>query len=366
MNDWVQNKLQQLGQAEGYLMPESTPFESQPQGRPSTEMIKLDANENVFLPKELIARLAQEAVQELDPRFYSTREYWQLVRALGGYLGLAPDHIVLGSGGDQLIDFAAKTFLDDGAKAVSIAPTYSFYRLRARLAGAQWVEVALKEDFSLDLDNLLKAANDARVIFLCSPNNPTGNQFEADQVKGLLKTFGGIVVVDEAYAEFADETCARWVTEFGNLIVLRTFSKAFGLAGLRLGYLLAPAEIARLFAEKVQYPYPVSAFTLKMGLKMLDRLETVRLTIEQMKVERARLFRELATIPGVKPFASEGNFVLFHLGASADDVHAQLMSQGLFVKKVGAVLSFHECLRTTVGTPEMNTRLLDALRGICQ
>jgi histidinol-phosphate aminotransferase len=366
ISNGLRDKLHQLEQVESYLMPESTPIEGEPEERSSAEIVKLDANENVFIPKEFLNALANEVAQELDPRFYSTREYWQLVRALSAHLGLAPDHIVLGSGGDQIIDFVAKTFLDEGAKAVSIAPTYSFYRLRAKLAGARWVEVPLKEDFSLDVGKLLEAANDARVIFLCSPNNPTGNQFAADQLKELLKTFDGIVFVDEAYAEFADETVARWVTQYENLMVLRTFSKAFGLAGLRLGYLLAHTTVARLFAEKIQYPYPISTFTLAMGLKLLARFEVLQLAIEQMKTERARLIRELAMIRGIRPFNSEANFILFQVEPPVDHVHDELMKEGLFVKKIGTVLGYENCLRTTVGTPEMNNRLLETLRRICQ
>lgn len=363
---WLRNKLQQLEQTEGYLMPESTPFEGEQEERLSLEIVKLDANENVFIPKQLISALAKEVAQELDPRFYSTQEYGQLVRALSAHLGLAPEHIVLGNGGDQIIDFVAKTFLSDNTKAVSIAPTYSFYRLRAKLAGARWVEVPLNDDFSLNVGRLLEAAADARMIFLCSPNNPTGNQFEADQLRAVLKAFEGIVFIDEAYADFADETVARWVTQFENLVVLRTFSKAFGLAGLRLGYMLADTAIARPFTEKVQYPYPVSAFSLRMGLELLTRFELIQSAIKRMRAERARLLQELASIHGIRPFNSQGNFVLFQVENSADRVHHELMNEGIFIKKIGTVLGFKDCLRTTVGTLEMNNRLLETLRKIWQ
>lgn len=365
MSDWLRSKLQQLEQTEGYQMPESTPLEAARAAGLSPEIMKLDANENVFILKEFICAVANEVAQELDPRFYSTQEYWQLARALSAHLGVAPEHIVLGNGGDQIIDFVAKTFLDAGAKAVSIKPTYSFYRIRAKLAGAQWVKVPLKEDFSLDIANLLDAAQGARVMFLCSPNNPTGNQFAADQLRTVLDAFEGIVFIDEAYADFADATIAGWVTEFENLIVLRTFSKAFGLAGLRLGYMLAHATVARPFAEKVQYPYPVSAFSLAMGLKLLARFEVIQSAIERMKAERARLTQELAAIRGIRPFDSQGNFVLFQVPDSVERVHGELMNERIFVKKIGTVLGFKDCLRTTVGTPEMNDRLLEALRKIC-
>jgi histidinol-phosphate aminotransferase len=363
MNTWLQSKIRQLEQAEGYLMPESTPAEGAEEAR--VDIVKLDANENVFLPREFMKTLAGEAALELDPRFYSTQEYWQLVRALGDYVGLGPEHIVLANGGDQVIDFVAKTFLEEGGRAVSIAPTYSFYRLRAKLAGAEWVDVPLRADFSLDADKLLEAADGARVIFLCSPNNPTGNQFEAGQLQQLLRSFDGMVLVDEAYAEFAGETVARWVAEFENLIVLRTFSKAFGLAGLRLGYMIAGETMARAFAEKIQYPYPVSSFTMRMALKLMHHLDFIRSAVAEMKTARARLTQALSSIDGIRPFESEGNFILFQLPISVDRVHDGLMKEGIFVKKVGTVLHLANCLRTTVGTPDMNDRLLAVLRQLC-
>jgi histidinol-phosphate aminotransferase len=364
MSGWLQDKLAQLDRAEGYVMPESTTVEEEP--ATGHDIIKLDANENIFIPREVMVSLAREVVEALDPRFYSTAEYHQLARALAARAGLTPEHIVLGNGGDQIIDFVARTFLDASSKAVSIAPTYSFYRLRAKLTGAAWTEVPLNDDFSLDLDRLLDEATDAQMIFLCSPNNPTGNRFEADQLTALLRVFDGIVFVDEAYAEFADDTLAGWVKEFRHLVILRTFSKAFGLAGLRIGYMLADPAIIRPFAEKMQYPYGVSAFSLRMGLKLLERYELIQHAVEQMKTERARLMRELNSIEGIRAFDSQTNFVLFELDQPAESVHERLIDAGLFVKWIGDVLSHRNCLRTTVGTPEINDQLIGELKRICE
>lgn len=364
MNEKVRERLRHLERLEGYVMPQSTPSEGQPTS--PANILKLDANENVFLNRDWLIALAMDVVQELDPRFYSTHEYQQLVHALSVYHDIAPEHIVLGNGGDQIIDFVAKTFLDAGAKAVCIQPTYSFYRLRAKLAGARWINVPLNDDFSLNVNRLLEAAQDANVIFLCSPNNPTGNQFVTAQIKEVLQSFAGIVFVDEAYADFADENLVQWVAEFEHLVILRTFSKAFGLAGLRLGYMLAHPTLARPFAEKVQYPYPVSAFTLAMALKLMQQIDVVQAAIEQMKRERARLIQELASVRGVRPFVSASNFVLLQLALPAEKVHYQLMDEGIFLKNVGTVLGMTNCLRTTVGTPPMNDRLLQTLRRICQ
>lgn len=364
MDEKVRRRLQQLERLEGYVMPDSTPLEGQPAA--PADIIKLDANENVFLTKDWLHALAMEVIEELDPRFYSTHEYQQLVRALSIRHDITPQHIVLGNGGDQIIDFVAKTFLDVGSIAVSVEPTYSFYRLRAKLAGAQYVTVPLNDDFSLNVNRLLDAARDASMMLLCSPNNPTGNQFAADHLREVLQAFDGIVFVDEAYADFADENLVHWVAEFEHLVILRTFSKAFGLAGLRLGYLVAHPTLARPFAEKIQYPYPVSAFTLALALKLMQQIDVVQAAIERMKSERARLIRELASIKGISPFQSQSNFVLFQLALPAERVHSQLIDQGIFLKHVGTVLGMNNCLRTTVGTPPMNDRLLETLRRICQ
>lgn len=364
MSEWVKRRVHWLEQAEGYRMPESADLEQDVAAPP--EVIKLDANENFFLPSELLRTWAREVADRLDPRFYSTVEYHRVVRALSDRVGLSPAHIVLGNGGDQIIDLVARTFLDATAKAVSISPTYSFYRLRARLTGAAWTEVPLREDFSLDVDRLLDVGREAQMIFLCSPNNPTGNQFDPEQLRSILRRFDGLVFIDEAYAEFAGETRARWVTEFRHLIIMRTFSKLHGLAGLRLGYMLADPIIARPFAEKMQYPYSVSTFTLHMALKLLEHDEHVRTAVEQMRSERARLQRELNAIEGIRAFDSCTNFILFQVNRPVESVHQQLIERGLFLKKIGDVMSYQNCLRTTVGPREVNDRLIIALRRICE
>ncbi len=353
MSTWWERRLDELDALEGYPVPEADELSEG----------KLDANENVLLPKALLVALAQRALETLDPRFYAIEEARALVRDLSRYLGIDAAHIVLGSGGDQLIDLVTRMFVDTGTRVVTIAPTYSFYRIRGALAGARVIEVPLREDFSLDLEALLRAAYGARLLFLCSPNNPTGNQFPLAEIEQLAREFSGLLVVDEAYVEFAAETALPLLARSANVVLLRTFSKAFGLAGMRLGYLLAPPRLSRIFAEKVQYPYPVNTFAVRFARLLLDAYDEVCATIEIIKREREWLRAELRAL-GVRAFPSQANFVLFEVGDRARALWRHLAEHGLRVKYIGEVLGHGACLRATVGSRETNRALIARIREV--
>ena len=353
MSAWWQRRLDELESLEGYPVPE---VEELSEG-------KLDANENTLLPRSLLMALAHRAVEALDPRFYAVAEARALVQDLGRHLGVETERIVLGSGGDQLIDLVARMFLDAGTTAVTIAPTYSFYRIRSALAGARVIEVPLREDFSLDLEALLRAARDARLLFLCSPNNPTGNQFPLEELEQVAREFSGILVVDEAYVEFADATALPLLERSANVILLRTFSKAFGLAGMRLGYLLAHPRLSRIFAEKVQYPYPVNAFAVRVARLLLEAYAEVRAAVEIAKREREWMRAEVCAL-GARAFPSQANFILFTAGDRASAVWRHLAAHRLRVKYIGEVLGHGACLRVTVGAPETNRAVIARLREV--
>jgi histidinol-phosphate aminotransferase len=225
--------------------------------------------------------------------------------------------------------------------------------------------VPLLKDFGLDIKRLLEAFTPkARLLYLCSPNNPTGNQFKKNDIEALIEEFSGIVIVDEAYAEYADYSMTSLVDKYANLIVLRTFSKAFGLAGLRLGYTITNATLAKILTEKTPLPFPVSVFTLNMGGKLLENFATVKKAVEELKAERETLITKLNEISGVEAFDSKTNFVLFNTDKPCVDVYQNLLGQGILVKKFGKILHLENCLRTTVGLPKMNAKLLEALELI--
>lgn len=353
-------------QLNSYVSGETLKDVKQRLGVEPSKIIKLDLNENFFIPREKLLALVKEALEDLDPRLYPQEEEERLREKLSKYVGLSASHIAIGNGADEIIERIAHLSLGKGEQAITISPTFLMYRYAAGLQKAKIIEVPLKADFSLDVNSLLsKITAKTKVLFLCSPNNPTANQFEIDNIKFLIENFSGIVVVDEAYVEFADYSVAPLITKYENLIVIRTFSKAFGLAGLRLGYCIANAEIIRALSENVRLPYPINTVSLKVGAKVLENIEVVKEAVKKTRREREKLVKALNDIDGVIAFKSKTNFVLFRTEKPSDKIYSSLLEKGILIKKIGTILSFQNCLRTTVGLPWMNARLVEALKEIC-
>ncbi len=330
------------------------------------KVAKLNLNENFFIPREKLFELIIEALEDLDPRLYPQDEGETLRDKISEYVDFPADNIVIGNGGDELLERIAHLFLEKGEQAITISPTFSTYRFAVNLQRAKLIEVPLREDFSLDVDGLLSNVTPkAKVLFLCSPNNPTANQFEIDEITFISESFPGVVVVDEAYVEFADYSAAPLIKKYENLIVVRTFSKAFGLAGLRLGYCIADTEIARVLSEGVSPPFPVNTVSLKVGAKILENIALFKEAVLKIRKEREKLVKALNDINGVKAFDSKTNFVLFKTEKPLDDVYNSLLQRRVIVRKIGDVLGFQNCLRATIGLPWMNAKLIDALREIC-
>ena len=195
-------------------------------------------------------------------------------KSLLRYIGAPKDFIVVGNASDELIDRIIRLFVEKGESAVSFAPTFSIPRLCVKRQEGEYISVPLLSNLQLDVKGMLSKFSDkTRLLYICSPNNPTSTQYKVEDIETLAKAFPGIVILDEAYGEFADYSFVPRISEFQNMIILRTFSKAFGLAALRLGYAVANPELAKILTEKAPLPYPVSGFTLRMGSKMLDNVE---------------------------------------------------------------------------------------------
>ncbi len=368
MNDqrvWFRKKLEEVQALSGYDIGETVESLARRLKRSPSEIVKLNANENFFIPKEKLDALFMEAIKEQDPRIYPQEEDVELRKALGKYLSVSPGRIVIENGSDQLIDLVARVFLEKGDEALSVTPTFSMYQKVANFQGARFIGVPLKEDFSLDVERILamKTAK-TKLFFLCSPNNPTANQFAMEEIQSLIEELKIPVVVDEAYVEFAKYSVVRLVEKLENLIVFRTFSKAFGLAGLRLGYAVSNVDAAKALSM-VQLPYNVSSLALRIGLKLLENIGVMRRAVGKLKEERDRFVKELSAINGVTAFDSQTNFVLFQTRKQSVEAFQALLSQGVLVKNLGGVLHLSNCLRTTVGLPEMNGKLLDALEQLC-
>jgi len=362
---WLKQKLEQLQLLESYSRERTNESVAKQLGISPSDIIKLNYNENLFMSREKLVAFMCEAAEECDLRIYPQEEENKLKEKIGTYLGVPKDCVIAGNGSDELIDRIARLFLEKGDKAVSIAPTFPVFKQCIQRQGAEYVAVPLLSNFELDVKGLTDAfAPEARLLYLCSPNNPTANQFKKGDITTLIKEFSGIVVVDEAYAEYADYSVVPLVEKYENLIVLRTFSKAFGLAGLRLGYAVANVPLAKILAEKAALPFPVSVFTLSMGRKLLENFGRVKKTVEELKVERGALIWKLNSISGIEAFDSKTDFVLFNTVKPCEEVYQKLQKQGILIKKFGKILQWENCLRTTVGLPQMNVKLLGALEEI--
>ena len=276
--------------------------------------------------------------------------------------GISADSLFIGNGSDEAIDLVYRVFCVPGASnAVSIAPSYGMYEVAAAMNDIEFRKVRLRPDFSMDTEAMLSAADSkTRLMFICSPNNPTGNSFPVEQIEDILERFGGVVVLDEAYIDFSVRpSLTSLVKRYPNLIVLQTLSKAWGMAGLRIGLAIAdPAVIALM--SKVKYPYNINVLAQKMALMKLDEA-TKDKAVAEIVGQRFRLEKELAKCPEVKGiYSSDANFLLVRF-ENPDEVYERLLAGGVIVRNRSKVSGCEGCLRITVGTPVENDRLLRLL-----
>ncbi len=314
--------------------------------------IYLDANENAYG-----AVLAGLPNRYPDPQSTNLRNKFAAIK------GLQAENIIAGNGSDEIIDLLVRTTCNPGKDAVLIMPpTFGMYEVAAHASDIAVKIVNLKSDFTIDLEAVKKALTpELKIIFLCSPNNPSGNCIPADVILDLLNSFQGIVVVDEAYVDFVPETSAvQLLKEHNNLFVLQTLSKAWGLAGIRLGFGMAdPQLIAAL--NKVKLPYNINQMTQSAASEALDRVELMRARVALLNAERTRVIEELESLACVeKIFPSQANFVL----ARFKDVKAAyqtLLTKGIVVRSRDSATGCKGCLRLTIGLPAENDELLAAL-----
>lgn len=273
-------------------------------------------------------------------------------------------NIFLGNGSDEAIDLVYRVFCNPGKdNVVAIEPTYGMYKVCADINDVEYRPVMLDEGYQLCADKLLAAADgNTKVIWLCTPNNPTGNSFVRKEVEKVLDKFEGIVVVDEAYSDFSPERPFRVdIDRWPNMIVLNTFSKAWGCAAIRLGMAFASTEIIGLF-NKVKYPYNVNALTQQKALEMMQDLGRVNQWLAQIKSERAKVMPAFADLPICKKvFPSQANFFLAKV-TDANALYNYLIDCGIVVRNRTRVSMCGDCLRITIGTPTENNELMAALR----
>lgn len=287
----------------------------------------------------------------------------EVKRMLGELRGVAPGQIFLGVGSDECIDMVYRVFCRPGIdNVVAIAPTYGMYEVCADINDVEYRRAPLRSDFSLDADALLSRTDaNTKAIWLCSPNNPTGNAFPLEQIEQVVAGFDGIVVVDEAYIDFSDKGSAlQLLPKYGNLIVMQTFSKAWGSAGVRLGVAYAAKEIIDIF-NNVKYPYNISILTQKYAIGLLSDHGKVREWVSALLSSRDRLIGQLSEFDFVeKIYPTDANFVLVKV-ADANRINNYLCRKKIVVRNRSNVEMCMNCLRITSGTDEENGLLIQAL-----
>ncbi len=329
--------------------------------------VKLDAMENPFrlpthLREELGRRLADVALNR-----YPVPSYAKLKTALCKTQGVpAGFDVVLGNGSDELISMVSIACAKPGAKVLAPMPGFVMYEMSAKFAGMEFIGVPLKPDFSLDREAMLAAIAQHRpaITYLAYPNNPTGNLFDADDMIALLQAVGdtGVVIVDEAYQPFAQQTFMERLPQFSNLVVMRTVSK-LGLAGIRLGYMSAERALLTEF-DKVRPPYNINVLSEATAEFLLEHASILDDQAASLRHERTRLALALAAIPGVEVFPSAANFLLIRVaktGCDGTELFNRLLERKVLVKNVGKMHPLLEnCLRITVGTSDENMSFLNA------
>jgi histidinol-phosphate aminotransferase len=308
----------------------------------------------------------QCAAIELPPvNDYPDASYGDLLAAIAEYAKVGNNQVVAGAGADEIIEDIVKVFIVPADKVVISTPTYPMYKLCTEIAGGNAVEVLRSADFQADIDDIVRVANEqkAKLIFICNPNNPDGSLIGKSDVEKMLKEFNGAVVVDEAYFEFCDKTVADLVQRYQNLIVIRTFSKAFGLAGARVGYAISSEEII-IQMNKVRPPASISSISMYLALEALRNIRIMRETVKTLTNERDRIKKKLAQL-GFEVFPSVTNFLLFKAASpeDADRLFQRALERGYVLRNLSRKKGCRNCLRMTVRTAQENDDLLAVLEN---
>lgn len=323
--------------------------------------VKLNQNENPYeLPDSLKRQITERILQRPWGR-YPEFVPEAVTGALSRFTGWPAAGILVGNGSNELIEACLMVTLAPGRRIVVVQPTFTLYRLLAKLLDATIDEVFLdRETMGFDVPAIAHAAEAADVVVLCSPNNPTGTLLESNDLERIVRAARGIVILDEAYHEFSGQTAVPHPGTFRNLIVLRTFSKAMAMAGLRFGYMMADPELAAE-VHKAQLPYNVNIFTLAAAETVIENREVLAGAIQTLIRERGRLTSSLREMPGVRVFPSRANFVLIRTGCPPGELFDRMSSEGVLVRDVSGYPLLEGCLRVSVGRPEENDRFVSAL-----
>ncbi|HQX71570.1 MAG TPA: histidinol-phosphate transaminase [Chitinophagaceae bacterium] len=331
-----------------------TPYSSARHEFSGTATIFLDANENSFG-----SPLPENYNRYPDPLQLTLKEKISSIK------GVPAQNIFLGNGSDEAIDLLFRIFCEPGKDNVIIfPPTYGMYEVCAEINAVQVKKVPLRLDFQLNLGAIEEAIDaNTKLIFVCSPNNPTGNSINRDDIEVLLNNFDGLVIIDEAYINYAKQkTFIPELTEYANLVILQTLSKAWGLAGLRLGMAFAGEPVINYF-NKVKYPYNINTATQQLAIEALGNISSVNNWTKTTVEQKGLLQEELLKLPFTQyVYPSDANFILVKMRA-ARNIYEYLSGKGIIVRDRSKVILCDDSLRITIGTPEENKQLIEALKS---
>jgi histidinol-phosphate aminotransferase len=323
-------------------------------------IVKLDGNENLYGPSPRV----HAALAAYDGyHIYPDPDQRRVRVALAEYTGVSDEHIVAGAGSDELIDLIARALLSPGDGVVDLVPTFGMYSFTTSVCGGRVIPVSRRADFSVDADAVAEAVDErTKIVFAASPNNPSGNRLSRGELDALLD-LPVLVVLDEAYVEFSGGSHASLVPERENLVVLRTFSKWAGLAGVRAGYGIMSPALARVLMA-IKPPYNVNVPAEVAVLASLEDQEALQANVQRIVAERDRLYGLLQRVPYLEPWPSEANFILCRVThGSARDLRDRLRQRGIFLRYFGRP-GLEDCIRISVGRPEHTDALRAALAEV--
>lgn len=350
---WLESKVKEFASIGGYKKPEL--FE---------DVLKLDSNENYVIPKQFQSDVISNARKISDVREYPLGGVEKLIQMISKFVKVPASMIGVGNGSDQILDLILSNFASTKTKVLTSNPTFGFFEERCKLYSIPVIAIPFSNDMTLDIKEFSKQSKNADILYLDSPNNPTGFQFSKNELQKLIKSFDGLIILDEAYGEFSDYSLSGMVKSQSNLVVVQTLSKSFGLAGLRLGYFIANKEFTAAFNQVLQYPYPLSTITIESGILALEKSKQMKDAVNTIKQERKRIIESLQKYDAFEVFDSKANFVLFDAHGSYQRVYNALVEQGISIRKLGKIGNHEGCLRVTVGTKEMNSKFLLAIRDL--
>lgn len=329
------------------------------------KIIKLDLNENFAVASDMIRELLLDACRDVDARLYPPPYGAIGAQAISDFFGFDEYEVFVGNGSDDVLDLLMKTFMRKETNVLVVEPTFPVYADFVQLYAGKIVTIVLRPDFELDVDAILeKSDEEPSLLIICSPNNPTGNQFEENDLRKVVQEFNGLVVVDEAYVDFGRYSVVNWTKEFENLVVLRTFSKTFGLAGIRLGFSVSNRSITE-YIRRFAPPFNINIIAQRLIVLVLQNWDYFKQRVKYIIKEREWLSDALAKMDGIVPYPSDANFILFKItksGFSSSIVKERLQARNVLVKDKGNAPLLTNCIRVTVGTHRMNEAFISALK----